>query len=236
MSPHKNSNNKSSVNTGLAAVPEMGITSVYWHCTSLCNEGLSLCPSLWHFACLSFHWQNVLCPQPALGCTVSIGYLFTSQTTLRVKNFSLYPNWTSFIPTWLSSFCCALLWGTCFHPLWRMPSLCLPEAAVRSHWNHVFSKLRRSISLSLSLQGKCFSPNHTCGLLLKLLQVIDVFLILGHLKMDTVFWMWFIKCWAEGAVTFLYLLLMQPRELLAFSAAFGQKGQREQSRPCSHLN
>lgn len=85
MSPHKNSNNKSSVNTGLAAVPEMGITSVYWHCTSLCNEGLSLCPSLWHFACLSFHWQNVLCPQPALGCTVSIGYLFTSQTTLRVK-------------------------------------------------------------------------------------------------------------------------------------------------------
>lgn len=53
MSPHKNSDNKSNANKGLAAVPEMGITSVYWHCTSMCSEGLHLCPSLWQFAYLS---------------------------------------------------------------------------------------------------------------------------------------------------------------------------------------
>lgn len=108
----------------------------------------------------------------------------------------------------------------------------------RSHWNCLFSRLSRPSSLSISSQGKCFSSDNT-GPLLKFPQFIDVFLVSGHPKMDTVFWMWSAKCWVEGAslpsICWLCSCSCSPGSCWPSLLPLDRKG-RENSPDCSHLN
>lgn len=103
------------------------------------------------------------------------------------------------------------------------------EAALRSHWNSLLQAEQTQIP-QLLLTVKCSSPDHASGLPLKFLQLIDVFLVLEASEFPMVFHTWSVQCWVEKADTSLslqaVLLLTQPREMLAFSAALGQKGQQ----------
>lgn len=90
------------------------------------------------------------------------------------------------------------------------------QTAVRSFQSHLFTRLNKTHSLSLSSQDKCSGPSPhwwpSC-------KFINNFHVLTDLKLDTIFHVCSDECWVM--IRFLDLLtthlMMQPRMILTFS-------------------